>query len=434
MTWEPRYIPGSESETVDSLRGDDKDMDYEEESAIKLAFVKKWFSTYAYRHYIFRAAQQLVWSGDAAYQSGAFYNDYRAIEDYINKNTEVVPTEAKWEHLASVVASDLSEAKKYSCVLETLYNDYNYYEIFDDTWSVINSMRDGSYSVEEIADSKDTIISFMTEKGIGLLDSAKPFSLADKVFEVNIKVVESMYYKDKNGEKGVLPILGYFKLGGSYASSYFLSSSFMNAHATFENYQGERSIQVSESAYVVPADAKYNYLITPTDNSMTQIASLLSSEEGTKVNVMSAVYQELQNFLEMIEELEEIFLYVGLGVGVLAAFFLLNFISVSIAAKKKDIGILRAVGARGSDVFKIFYAEAFIIAFICFVLASIGSYVLCFFLNQTMAEVVSMKLLNFGLVNIGLVFGISIVVSVIATFFPVYFAARKSPVEAIRAL
>ena len=51
-----------------------------------------------------------------------------------------------------------------------------------------------------------------------------------------------------------------------------------------------------------------------------------------------------------------------------------------------------------------------------------------------MVEVVSMKLLNFGLVNIGLVFGISLVVSVIATFFPVYFAARKSPVEAIRSL
>ena len=434
MTWEPRYIPGSESETVDSLRGDDKDMDYEEESAIKLAFVNKWFATYAYRRYLFRAAQQLVWSGDAAYQSGDFYDDYRVIEDYLNKNTEVAPSDAKWDALADTVNSDLSEAKKYSCLLETLYNDFNYYEIFDDTWSVINSLRDGSYSVEEIADSKDTIISFMTEKGIGLIDSAKPFSLADKVFEVNVKVVESMYYKDKNGEKGVLPILGYFKMSGSYSSSYFLSSSFMNAHATFENYQGERSIQVSESAYVVPADAKYNYLITPTDNSMTQIASLLSSEEGTKVNVMSAVYQELQNFLEMIEELEEIFLYVGLGVGVLAAFFLLNFISVSISAKKKDIGILRAVGARGSDVFKIFYAEAFIIAFICFVLACVGSYVVCFFLNQTMMEVVSMKLLNFGLVNIGLVFGISIVVSVIATFFPVFFAARKSPVEAIRAL
>ena len=39
---------------------------------------------------------------------------------------------------------------------------------------------------------------------------------------------------------------------------------------------------------------------------------------------MSSVYEELQSFLEMIEELEEIFLYVGLGVGVLAAFFLLR--------------------------------------------------------------------------------------------------------------
>ena len=208
----------------------------------------------------------------------------------------------------------------------------------------------------------------------------------------------------------------------------------MNAHAVYEPYQGEYSIQVAESSYVVPDDAKYNYLVTLTDNSMGQISSILSTEKGTKISVMSTVYQELQMFLELIEELEKIFLYVGLGVGLLAAFFLLNFISVSISTKRKDIGILRAVGARGSDVFKIFYAEAFIIAFICFILASIGSYVVCFFLNKTMVEAVSMKLLNFGLINIGLVLGISLFVSVIATFFPVFFAAKKSPVEAIRAL
>ena len=143
---------------------------------------------------------------------------------------------------------------------------------------------------------------------------------------------------------------------------------------------------------------------------------------------------ELDNFLELVLDLEKIFLYVGLGVGGIAALFLLNFISVSIAAKKKDIGILRAVGARGSDVFKIFYAEAFIIAFICFLLACVGSFFVCFFLNRSISEMLSMSLLNFGPINIALIFGVSIFVSLIATFLPVYFAAKKSPVESIRAL
>ena len=240
------------------------------------------------------------------------------------------------------------------------------------------------------------------------------------------------YYKDKNDEGGSLTVLGYFEAQSNYPQ-YFLSSAFMNAHAIYDQ-GGDYQIQVAESNYTVPDDAKYNYLVTLTDNSRGQISAILATEKGTTISVMSAVYEELQMFLNLIKDLEKIFLYVGLGVGLLAAFFLLNFISVSISTKKKDIGILRAVGARSSDVFKIFYAEAFIIALICFVLASVVSFVVCFELNKTMVEAVSMKLLNFGPINIALVFGISFLVSVIATFFPVYMAARKSPVEAIRAL
>ena len=136
----------------------------------------------------------------------------------------------------------------------------------------------------------------------------------------------------------------------------------------------------------------------------------------------------------MITSMQEVFLIVGAVLGVFAALMLLNFISVSITAKRKDIGILRAVGARGSDVFKIFFAEAFIIAVICFVLATVGAFVVCNVLNTSMVTIVNMKLLNFQIVNVGLILAVSFGISILATFFPVYFASKKSPVESIRAL
>ena len=231
-----------------------------------------------------------------------------------------------------------------------------------------------------------------------------------------------------------MKVAGYFHYGMDYPNaSFLLPSSFLEKNgrkaAGYNAY-----MEVYESKYVAPVDAKYNAIISPTDNSRAQISAALKKGESTSYHIDNNVVERLDGFLEMILGLEEIFLYVGLGVGVLAAFFLLNFISVSIAAKRKDIGILRAVGARGSDVFKIFYAEAFIIALICFALASVGSYVLCFFLNRTIAEALKISLLHFGAINVALIFGISLFVSVIATFFPVFFAARKSPVDSIRAL
>ena len=241
-----------------------------------------------------------------------------------------------------------------------------------------------------------------------------------------------MYYVDKNGNRGTLTIVGYIE---GQNSSYLVKESFLSAHGEAQNNDSQYSYyDVETTNYVAPTDAKYNAIISLSNNSMDQISAALQGKDDVVYHIDNAVAQELDNFLDMITDLEKIFLYVGLGVGVLAAFFLLNFISVSISTKRKDIGILRAVGARGSDVFKIFYAEAFIIAFICFVLASVGSYFLCFFLNRTISETINISLLNFGPINIALIFGISVFVSVIATFLPVYFAARKSPVDSIRAL
>ena len=403
--------------------------------AVRKAFIETWQSQILNRLLLYKRAQQLVYTWEPEYTSGDFYTAYQAIENYcVYNNTDSGrPTPQMWAKIEEVVASDSTEKQKYACVIEMLH-DFGFWEVFDDMDDndVVSNLRDDSLSDADYAIVKNKINAYITSKGYADMNAEHPFGLQAGATSLSGK---RLYYIDKNNNKGSLPIHGYFVVPGvDWTSDYFIAEGFMNSHATYIPYAGGYQVQVMETSYVVPADAKYNFLVTLTDNSMSQIEALRATEKDTEITIKSSVYEELQMFLELIEELEKIFLYVGLGVGVLAAFFLLNFISVSISTKKKDIGILRAVGARGSDVFKIFYAEALIIAFICFVLACVGSFVVCFFLNRSISEVLSMQLLNFGPINIALVFGISIFVSVIATFFPVYFAARKSPVEAIRAL
>ncbi len=405
---------------------------------VRVDFVKRWQAQILTNVYLYKCAQVLVNSGDPAYTSGAFYDAYQTIQNYcVYNNTDGdVPTDAMWTTLKAAVDADLAEQQRYAALLDMLRYEFGYagsipFESNED--DVFYTLRDGSMSAEAFASVKNTLATFMAQKGMAALGAETPFAFLEDTLAVTVD--QNVYYKDKFGADGSFKILGYYSIvGADWGAEYFITSSQISAHAT--HVPMDYGYQVNEivSSYVAPADAKYNYLVSLTDNSMSQISAIFSTEKDTSIGVKSTVYEELQMFLELIKELEKIFLYVGLGVGVLAAFFLLNFISVSISAKKKDIGILRAVGARGSDVFKIFYAESFIIAFICFVLASVISFFVCLELNKTMVEAVSMKLLHFGPINIGLVFGISLFVSIIATFFPVYFAARKSPVEAIRAL
>ncbi len=129
-----------------------------------------------------------------------------------------------------------------------------------------------------------------------------------------------------------------------------------------------------------------------------------------------------------------VFLYLGIGLAILAMLLLFNFISLSVANKKREIGILRAVGARGTDVFRIFFSESAILVAICTVASLIATAVLSATINGTLSGRVgtSLSLFVFNWVTIAMVVGIAILTAFVATFLPVYNASRKKPVETIR--
>ena len=193
---------------------------------------------------------------------------------------------------------------------------------------------------------------------------------------------------------------------------------------------------VYTTSYEAPADAKYAYVIaTNAHYSEADISAFTAKHETYFYEMTNSVYQMVSRSTKMIEELKTVFLIIGAVTGGLAGLLLLNFISVSISSKNKDIGILRAVGARGSDVFKIFFSESSIITLICFVLSAVAAGFVCNYLNQQLSEsMIGVKLLNYGVINIGLILGVALVISFIATFIPVLIASKKPPVEAIRSL
>ena len=113
---------------------------------------------------------------------------------------------------------------------------------------------------------------------------------------------------------------------------------------------------------------------------------------------------------------------------------LANFIGTSISYKKQDIGILRAIGSRSNDVFRIFFAESFVIALINFVLSVIGVGAVTAFINYKLRESLGILItvLDFGVRQITLLATVSLLVAFVASFFPVKKIASKRPIDAIR--
>ncbi len=160
----------------------------------------------------------------------------------------------------------------------------------------------------------------------------------------------------------------------------------------------------------------------------------VNSKNTAKYDLINNVTSQLSMVDELLEILGKVFLYVGLGFALFASLMLTNFISTSIAHKKQDIGILRAIGSRSSDVFRIFFAESFVIAMINFVLSVVGTLAVTIVLNTVIRNDAGLLItfLNFGVRQILVLFGVSLIVALLATFFPVRKIASMKPIDAIK--
>lgn len=174
----------------------------------------------------------------------------------------------------------------------------------------------------------------------------------------------------------------------------------------------------------------------PTDKSdVLELTKYCYEVEGNvRFELQNAVTYELNTINEGLIVLSKVFLYVGIGFAIFASIMLANFIATSITHKKQEIGILRAIGSRSNDVFRIFFSESFIIAMINFVLSTAGVGIATSFINFIIRKElgVLITVLSFGPRQILLLFVISVVVAAVASFLPVKKIASKKPIDAIR--
>ena len=242
------------------------------------------------------------------------------------------------------------------------------------------------------------------------------------------------YYRDYTGGNGILNVKGYF-IDSNNTYSVVLNKSFVDAHSTTIQSDNHRWTSFFETEYETPEDARYGGVMVKTDYTQDQVSYMLKSNNPLcSYGMTSSRYYTVNYIVEMIALLKNIFFWIGVGFGVFSALMLLNFITVSVASKKKDIGILRAIGARKSDVFKIFFVESLFIAAICSLISIIGAFIAQFFMDRYFVQQIGISILQFSPITVGLVIAIAVTIAFIATIFPVISASRKPPVESIRAL
>ncbi|MCL2176713.1 MAG: ATP-binding cassette domain-containing protein [Firmicutes bacterium] len=162
---------------------------------------------------------------------------------------------------------------------------------------------------------------------------------------------------------------------------------------------------------------------------MRFIAQFRDTDEFRIRNQFSTFYE---NFTQQASYIAFAFLIIGIIFAVFAALMISSFISMTITYKKREIGILRALGARRVDIYKIFFNEALIINGINWVLACIATAVAIFIMNHFIGGALGVVLLLFGIRQIALLLGISLLIAAVASFLPTRRISRLKPIDAIQ--
>lgn len=219
--------------------------------------------------------------------------------------------------------------------------------------------------------------------------------------------------------------VGRYDQGEAYESLYDLGDTVLVSDAFYE--------EVAEGR-----EGVYTYAVTPMPKEKEGVQRLVdwSCDEsaGVRYPLMSAVSYELEAMNSTFDTLAALFRYIAMGMAVFAALMFWNFISGSISQKKKELGIMRALGARGRDVFLIFFTESFIVAVANFLLGSLLTFGMSFVGNMVIRNTIGilLSLLTFTPRQVLLLFLLSFAVAIIGSSLPIWRIAKKKPVEVIR--
>ena len=146
-------------------------------------------------------------------------------------------------------------------------------------------------------------------------------------------------------------------------------------------------------------------------------------------------YHYASNSLDEKLQKAAIFMIIGaIVIAVFAGLLFYNYIRYIVDDKRKQIGVLRSLGASKADIASIFLIESLLISLIIASIACALSAVIALILNNYFINSLGLlfKLLSFGIVSVIIVFGVSIIISVITTLIPVANITKKTPIETLR--
>lgn len=192
------------------------------------------------------------------------------------------------------------------------------------------------------------------------------------------------------------------------------------------DYDYLNSLVVEQGEELQPTDL---YVVTDTE----QQANVLKEFISNSSNYSGSMEERLANMFSEMSSTISIALAIIAGISlIVSAIMILTVLYMSVSERTKEIGVLKAIGARRKDIRSIFVSESFLVGLfsgivgIIFSLISYGIFVAVFNALLGFAPL-ALRWFYFALA-----IGLSLLISMLSGLYPAAKAAKMDPVESLR--
>jgi putative ABC transport system permease protein len=194
--------------------------------------------------------------------------------------------------------------------------------------------------------------------------------------------------------------------------------------------QDDRSVVIPfrEAQQIFEVGSRVDFVAITVDETenVEAVVDELEDDFSDRINILDyeMIQQQVDQILGTIEGvlggIAAISLLVA-GVGII------NTMTISVIERTREIGILKAVGAKGLDVLLIFLTEATITGIIGGVLGSVSGFIL----GKVVGDYINLPVATSSILGI-MVVGFAVITTVISGLYPAWRASRMNPVDALR--
>jgi len=169
-----------------------------------------------------------------------------------------------------------------------------------------------------------------------------------------------------------------------------------------------------------------------TEAECTSLVEAVSERED--LSFISPIIYDVREVSSTLEKLKTTFFWIAIALIAFSAALTYWVISFSIEKRKGDVGILRANGAKKSDIAMIFFTESLITGILQAAIAIVISVVAIPIVNATLAEYLTVPITFIRLTPLAAILAVivGILLNGISTVIPVVRTANKLPIDSIR--